>query len=407
MLVLQALLDRHPMLRLRVGDDDAGGWSLQVPTAGSVHADECVQSVDVLSDEALAAARSRLDPSAGVMVSALWVTSTSQLVLIVHHLAVDGVSWRILLEDLNIAWAERRSRQTIALPPVGTSFARWSALLAEHAQHPSVAAQADMWRQVTAAPAALPAVRPKLDTRETAGSLSLSLDPDTTGLLLGEVPAAFHAGVQDILLIAFGLACAEFLGTAGAPIGIDVEGHGRAEELSADVDLSRTVGWFTTKYPVALTLERMDWAAGGRRRCDAGSSGQGREEQLRALPDGLTYGLLRYLTGDVDLAESDPSIAFNYLGCLGSGPVATSGEAWRICPDGMGLTGAAGAIPMPLTHTLELNAVTVDTGTGPALQAHWTWAPSALDARRVSRLGELWFEALAGLCAHVRAAEVD
>ncbi|OBG17975.1 hypothetical protein A5765_05100 [Mycolicibacterium celeriflavum] len=401
--VLQALLDRHPMLRLRVGDDGADAWSLQVPPAGSVRADECVRSADVLTDEALVAARSRLNPAAGAMLSALWVTSTSQLVLIVHHLAVDGVSWRILLEDLNIAWAKRHSGQPIALPQVGTSFARWSALLAEHAQHPSVVAQAETWRQVAATPAALPAVRPALDTRETAGSLSLSLDSETTDLLLGEVPAAFHAGIQDILLIAFALACAEFLGTGGAPLGIDVEGHGRAEELSADVDLSRTVGWFTTKYPVALTLERMDWAG-----VTAGDAALGRliksaKEQLRALPDGLTYGLLRYLTGDVDLAESDPPIAFNYLGRPGSGAVGPSGKAWRICPDALGLTGAAAAIPMPLTHTLELNAVTVDTDAGPALQAHWTWAPSALDATRVTRLGELWFEALAGLCAHVRA----
>ncbi|WP_408632598.1 phosphopantetheine-binding protein [Mycobacterium stomatepiae] len=100
--VVQALLDRHAMLRLRVDDDGVGGWSLWVPPAGSVDAAGCVASVDVLSDEALVGARSRLDPAAGVMLSALWVASTAQLVLIVHHLAVDGVSWRILLEDINI-----------------------------------------------------------------------------------------------------------------------------------------------------------------------------------------------------------------------------------------------------------------------------------------------------------------
>ena len=76
---------------------------------------------------------------------------------------------------------------------------------------------------------------------------------------MGEAPAAFHAGVQDILLIAFGLAWAEFLGTGGTPIGIDVEGHGRHEELAANVDLSRTVGWFTTKYPVSLAVGGLSW----------------------------------------------------------------------------------------------------------------------------------------------------
>ena len=106
-------------------------------------------------------------------------------------------------------------------------------------------------------------------------------------MLLGEVPAAFHAGVQDILLIAFGLAVAEFLGTGGAPIGIDVEGHGRHEELGADVDLSRTVGWFTTKYPVALAVGGLSLGAGGGRRGRAGSGDQGRQRTAsRAVPDG-------------------------------------------------------------------------------------------------------------------------
>src|SRR5262249_47109168 len=119
MVVLQALLDRHAMLRLRV-DDGAGGWSLQVPEAGSVDAGGGLRSVEVLAEEALVSARSRLDPAAGVMCSALWVESTGQLVLIIHHLAVDGVSWRIVLEDLNIAWAQHHSGQPIVLPAVGT-----------------------------------------------------------------------------------------------------------------------------------------------------------------------------------------------------------------------------------------------------------------------------------------------
>ena len=177
------------------------------------------------------AARSRLNPAAGVMLSALWVASTGQLVSIVHHLAVDGVSWRILLEDLNIAWAQHRGGQQVALPAPGTSFARWASLLAEHARRPEVVEQAQVWRQIAAIPAALPAVRPAVDTYASAGNLSVELDAETTRMLLGEVPAAFHAGMHDILLIAFALAWAEFLGTGGAPIGIDVEGHGRQEEL--------------------------------------------------------------------------------------------------------------------------------------------------------------------------------
>ena len=130
------------MLRLRADDDGAGGWSLWVPEVWSVDARGCLQAVDVLSEEALVKARSRLNPAAGAIVSALWAGSTGQLALIIHHLAIDGVSWRVLLEDLNIAWAQRRSGQPVALPASGTSFARWASLLAEHAHAAAVVDQA-------------------------------------------------------------------------------------------------------------------------------------------------------------------------------------------------------------------------------------------------------------------------
>jgi amino acid adenylation domain-containing protein/non-ribosomal peptide synthase protein (TIGR01720 family) len=399
--LLQALLDRHAMLRLRAEDDGAGGWSFYVPEAGSVDARECLQTVDVLSDAAVLAAGARLNPAAGVMLSAVWVASTGQLVSMVHHLAVDGVSWRILLEDLNIAWAQHRAGQPVALPPGGTSFARWSELLAEHARRPEVVEQAPVWRQVAATPAALPAVQPAVDTYANVGQFAVMLDVETTRMLLGEVPAAFHTGIHDILLIAFALACAEFLGTGGAPISIDVEGHGRDDELDPDVDLSRTVGWFTAKYPVALALGGLTWA-----QVVAGEAGLGAlikdaKEQLHALPEPLTYGLLRYLNPEVDLAGSDPSIGFNYLGRLGAG-AGESGDGWRICLDGLSRIDASLRLPMPLAHTVELNAGTIDTDAGPYLRAAWWWAPSALDHAQVSRLSRLWFEALTGICAHVR-----
>ena len=400
--VLQALLDRHATLRLRVADDGAGGWSLSVPEAGSVDARSCVRTVDEVTDGAVLDARSRLNPAAGVMLSALWAAPTGRLVMIVHHLAVDGVSWRIMIEDLNLAWAQHRTGQSVLLPAPRTSFTQWAALLADVAHRADVIDQANVWKQIAAVPAPLPAVQPESDTYASAGSLSVDLDVETTRMLLGEVPAAFHAGVQDILLIAFALAMAEFADTGGAPIAIDVEGHGRQEELGTDLDLSRTVGWFTTKYPVALAVGAggLDWA-----QVTAGASGLGAvikdaKEQLRALPDGLTYGVLRYLNGNVDLAGSDPPIGFNYLGRLGGGE--TSGDIWEIRPDSGSVTGTAAAVPMPLMHTLELNAGTVETFIGPHLRAGWTWAPSALDHAQVKRLSQLWFDALTGICTHVR-----
>ena len=127
--------------------------------------------MDVLSDEALVAARSRLNPAAGAMLSALWVSSTGQLVLIVHHLAVDAVSWRILLEDLNISWAQHHTGQPLTLPATGTSFQRWAALLDEHARSVAVVKDADAWKNVLATPAALPPPQPELDTYASAGHL--------------------------------------------------------------------------------------------------------------------------------------------------------------------------------------------------------------------------------------------
>ncbi|TAM66824.1 MAG: amino acid adenylation domain-containing protein [Mycobacterium sp.] len=402
--VLQALLDRHPTLRLCVDDDGAGGWDLHVPGVGSVDARACLRTVDALSDAELLDARSRLNPGAGVLLCAVWASETSQLALIIHHLAVDGVSWRILIEDLNIAWAQHRRGRPIELPAAGTSFARWSSLLAEHATSPGVIEQADAWRRIIETPPVLPAAEP-WDTYETAGQLSASLDVETTRLLLGEVPAAFHAGVQDILLIAFGLAFTEFLGVA-TPIGVDVEGHGRGEELGPRVDLSRTVGWFTAKYPVALKVGGcvggLSWhqVIGG----DAalGPVIKDAKEQLRGLPDGLSYGLLRYLNPEVALDGSDPVIGFNYLGRVGGAAAELSDELWKLSTNSPALTAAVAAVALPLPHTVELNAGTMDTEDGPHLHANWTWASSALTHDEVTRLSQLWFEALAGICAHVR-----
>ncbi len=398
LVVLQALLDRHAMLRASVDD----GWSLRVPDAGSIDARDCLRAVDELSDDAVVAARSRLNPASGAMLSALWTTGSGQLLLIIHHLAVDGVSWRILLEDLNIAWAQHRAGQPVELAGTGTSFQRWAQLLTEHAHHPDVVAQASRWRQIAAVPAALPAVQPDGDTYATAGRLSVSLDDaDTIQTLLHDAPAAFHVGIQDILLIGFALAASEFVGNGRGPIAIDVEGHGRQEEVG-DVDLSRAVGWFTTKYPVALSPGELPWAqvAGGKPAL--GAIIKSAKEQLRAMPEGITYGLLRYLNGEIDLAVPDPTIGFNYLGRL-TGGAETTGEFWQIASDGASVTALSTAVPMPLMHTVELNAGTVDGVNGPQLQANWMWATSALDREDVTRLSRLWFEALTGICTHVRA----
>ncbi|MCP3811676.1 condensation domain-containing protein, partial [Mycobacteriaceae bacterium Msp059] len=400
--VLQALLDRHAMLRLRIRVE-GDGWALSVPDAGSVDAGDCLRTVEKLSDGALAAARNRLDLYTGRMLSALWTPATGQLALLIHHLAVDGVSWRILLEDFNIAWSQIQRGEPVQLPTGGTSFARWSAVLHDYASSAEAVELADTWRQVISNPPALPAIDPARDTYANAGHLSVSLDPKTTGQLLGAVPAAFRAGVQDILLIAFGLAWNEFLGAGAAPVGINVEGHGRYEELASDIDLSRTVGWFTTRYPVSLSTGSPSWEQVAAGAAAVGPIVKAAKEQLRAVPDGLTYGLLRHLNPEVDLDGSEPTIGFNYLGRVGAGGAEDSDGLWRIDQKELAVADAASAVAMPLMHTVELNAGTEDSDAGPSLRATWTWAPALVDEAQVLRLSQLWFEALTGICAHVSA----
>jgi len=404
--LLQALLDRHAMLRAVVEDDPAGGWRLRTRPVGSVPAGACLRVVDTLCDEVIGAARDELDPRAGRMVRAVWAAASGQLLLIAHHLVVDGVSWRILAEDLNTAWTQHHTGKPITLAGDGTSFAQWGRFLQEHARSGEVVAQADAWRRIAEAAqdAPLPAVRPATDTYAAAGSRTVDLDPDTTRALLSDVPTAFHTGIGDLLLISFAVAVNEFLATigrSGRPVVIDVEGHGRAEELAEDVDLSQTVGWFTSKYPVALRLARTDWnqiVSGG---FALGELVKDAKEQLRRHPDGLTYGLLRYLNPQAGLDGPDPVIGFNYLGRVDTASNNNPREAWRLDPDDHAATVAA-AIDMPLMHTLEVNAATVDTPAGPRLRAGWTWARSALTDSDVAHLNRLWFDTLTALVEHVR-----
>ena len=287
-----------------------------------------------------------------------------------HHLAVDGVSWRILLEDINVGWAQCRAGQQVELTPTGTSFQRWAALLTEFARRPDVTARAADWAAIDAAPATLPPPG-DADTYATAGRLSLSLDAEHTRLLLGEVPAAFHAGVQDVLLIGFALRWPSSAAPAPRSSWTSRATAGTRSSL-ADVDLSRTVGWFTTKYPVAL----VDFL-GGRSPAAAGGRRQGRQGTAArpAAPPDLRSAEVP--AAPSDLVAADPTVGFNYLGRLGFPAESHLDELWRLGEEGLSLAG--NEAPLPLFHTLELNAGTVDTDAGPQLRADWTWATSVLD----------------------------
>ncbi|GGX36954.1 hypothetical protein GCM10010297_67750 [Streptomyces malachitofuscus] len=420
--VLQALADRHDLLRatlVRPSRDDTGDWSLQVPPAGTVDAARWIDRVDVSGLDAGAlgeavrehahAARALLDPDAGAMVRAVWFDAgdaPGRLLLMAHHLVVDGVSWRVLLPDLATAWQDVSAGRAARLDPVETSFARWSRLLTELAQAPEREAELPVWTAVLDGggepfPLARP-LDPERDTTATQREVIRRLPAELTGPLLSTVPAAFGAGVNDVLLAGLALAFADWRGRAGGSgtsVLVDLEGHGREAELAGDdVDLSRTVGWFTSVFPVRLDAGPADPA-------DAFAGGPAAEEAVRRVRDhlaelpanGVGYGLLRHLnprTREVLAAREPARVEFNYLGRFGI-PEDTD---WSYAPE----EDAADIGPeadMREGHALSINVVTEDREDGPVLAAHWSHLEGLLPRETVEDLAGTWFRALEGLVA--------
>ncbi|MEU1518477.1 amino acid adenylation domain-containing protein [Streptomyces sp. NPDC005811] len=409
---LQAVLDRHDALRLRLGDDGGTGWTLEVTARGSVRAADCLtlhrSPGETLADLARAAQRN-LDPRGGRLLRAVWLdrgaTEPGRLLLMVHHLAVDGVSWRILLPDLAAAWRAAAAGQDAyaALDPVPASLRTWSRRLTEAAHSPARAAELPLWQAVSAAEDPLLTDRPLDPARDvyaTRENLTLTLPAPETAALLTTVPEAFHAGVDDVLLTALALAVAHWRGgEPGGGVLVDLEGHGRQEELAPGLDLSRTVGWFTALYPVRLDPAVTDWDdvwSGG---AALGRAVKTVKEQLRAVPDrGIGHGLLRHLnpdTGPLLAVGRTPQIGFNYLGRFAAGRAAD----WEAAEEGDAPVSPADA-GMPLPHAVDLNAVTEDGPGGPRLVADWSWPGTLLDEARVRELADAWFRALRALVAH-------
>ncbi|ROO59670.1 non-ribosomal peptide synthase protein (TIGR01720 family)/amino acid adenylation domain-containing protein [Micromonospora sp. Llam0] len=416
---LQALLDRHDTLRMRLvrSSDVDAPWRFDVAEPDSVPATSVLTrvAVDPNASEPVrqetvaaqaAAAQARLAPEKRVMLQAVWFDSgpghQGRLLLAAHHLAVDATSWRILLPDLAAAWAAVSAGERPQLAPVATSFRRWSALLRQEATRPVRMAELDRWHRTLADPPPPLGDRPldpARDTARTVRSLIQRVPAELSADLLGRVADVLHAGVDEVLLAALTIAVA-----ADRPGGLllDVESHGRAE-LAADVDLSRTVGWFTSLYPVRLDPPQVDWPD-----VWAGGPAVGRlvtwvKEQVRSVPDnGIGYGLLRYLNQDTAprLARLDrPQIGFNYLGRLAGHQDGPHGD-WTPVPQGA--FGGDVDADMPLPHAVSLNAMTVDHADGQQLQASWTWAGEAVPDARVRDLADNWLRALRVLARSTR-----
>ncbi|WP_455678742.1 amino acid adenylation domain-containing protein, partial [Streptomyces atratus] len=417
---LQAVLDHHDALRMRLSRDGAR-WALEVAPRGTVSAEELITRVDVagldgeglravIGEHARAAWR-RLAPEAGVMVQAVWFDAgpeqSGRLLLVLHHLVVDGVSWRIVLPDLAAAWEAVVAGRTVQLEPVGTSFRRWAERLAAAAVDPVREAELPTWTAILDGPDPQLSRIPhdfERDTVDTARAVSMSLPTQWTAPLLSSVPAAFHAGVNDVLLAGFAVAVADWRRRRGlgedTGVLLDLEGHGREEFLDG-VDLSRTVGWFTSLFPV-----RLDPGTSATTGVALGRAVKRVKEQLRALPDnGLGYGLLRHLnphTAPRLAAPAAPQIGFNYLGRFaGTAEGTAAAQDWAPAPEAGGL-GGGGDAKMPLPHALEMNAITLEQADGPQLNASWSWPEALFSEEEVRDLAETWFRVLEGIVTHAQ-----
>ncbi|MFK4071671.1 non-ribosomal peptide synthase/polyketide synthase [Streptomyces sp. NPDC029674] len=420
---LQALVDHHDALRLEVTRGE-GGLGLRVRPVGSVDAGGFLRRVDltnmdeasarsVLAKEA-AAAGERVSPADGVMCQAVWFdaggAASGRLLLTLHHLAVDGVSWRVLMHDLSTAWQEVAAGRTPHPERVGTSLRRWATLLTEEAAKPSRTAELAFWKGLHDRPEQPLGARPldpARDTTATARSLTVTLPAQVTDTVLSRVPAAFNAGVNDVLLTALALAALSGRGDRprGGPVLVEVEGHGRHEELTAGLDLSRTVGWFTCVHPVRIDPGEVDWDDLWRAGPAVGDVLKRAKEQLRAVPDqGIGHGLLRYLNPDTapELAAlPTPQIGFNYLGRFDA-PGRTAD--WGLAPeaaDGEGAGLPPGA--MPLRTALTVNAVARASADGTELRATWTWPAGLLTEAQVTAMADTWTRALTAMAHHVES----
>nr|AGS49961.1 long-chain-fatty-acid--CoA ligase [uncultured bacterium esnapd26] len=408
---LAALVDSHDMLRVRV---EPG--RLVVGEPGSVHPAGLVTRVeaagrplDEVVEDAARGAVERLDPAAGVVVQAVWVDGgperPGRLVLVVHHLAVDGVSWRVLLPDLRAACEAVAAGRDPVLEPVGVTFRRWAGLLEEWAVSPERAGELAAWkaivgqeeqlfgaRELTTGGKAGGAVRSRGEAGSAVRSRSWVAPKAETSVLVGRAPAVFHCGAHEVLLAGLAGAVARWRG--GDAVLVDVESHGRhpVEEM----DLSRTVGWFTSVHPVRLDVAGIDLA-------DAlsGGSAAGRllkvvKEQSRAVPgDGLGYGLLRYLngeTGPILAALPSSQIGFNYLGRFAAGD-RNDVRAWQLAGDIDSSMDAGTELP----HAVDANAIVQDRPDGPELTLTLEWSADLLDEAEIERLGRQWLDMLSGL----------
>jgi amino acid adenylation domain-containing protein/non-ribosomal peptide synthase protein (TIGR01720 family) len=309
-------------------------------------------------------------------------SAPSLLLVAVHHLAIDGVSWRILLEDLCALC------HGAELPAKTSSFMEWSSRLHEFSRTDFEGLS--HWRHLCAAPVtAIPKDRAgsyDSNTFASAADVRCSLDRSRTHDLLHEAPRAFNTRIDDILLTALLLTFMEWTGSS--ELLVDMEGHGR-EDLFPDLDCSRTAGWFTALYPVLLR---------GESGASPVQSLKAVKEQLRAIPlRGLGYGLARYLRRDAEvLAQPAAEVLFNYLGQTDR--VLTAGDTWKPV---LGLNGPEAGSANRRSHLLEINGIV----SARQLAMTWTFSGNMHDRATIERLAQRYAGFLGALVDSCRTAD--
>ncbi|RUL69107.1 non-ribosomal peptide synthetase, partial [Dyella choica] len=411
---LQAVLDCHDILRLRLRRATSAIADGEILPREALHARDVITRIDIgdLDDHSMKAclahareeAEARLAPDAGAMVQAVWLDAgmdrSGRLLLILHHLVVDGVSWRILIPDLLAACNDVIAGRLPVLEPAASSYRHWAQRLQAEARSPQRVAELPMWKAILESADPLWSARaldPQRDTVQTSQGLKLVLPASVSTELLTRAPALLHARINELLLTGFAVAVARWRRRrdhhAGSGVRMEWEGHGR-EDLFDGVDLSRTAGWFSTHVPVLL---------------DAGQSPSADadalkliKEQLRRIPDnGIGYGLLRYLNPETSKALqacAPAQIGFNYLGRFVAASAAQPGDA-------SGDLSGGSDRDRPLPYPVALNAIAYESGGSMELHAHWLWAAELFAEEDIRELAQGWFDALTSLVTHARTAQ--
>lgn len=389
---LLAVIEQHDALRLRFSEA-AGQWLAEhqaisdAPVLWQVRVSSMDKCAALFAD-----AQRSLDLEEGPLMRVLLVDGPEgqqRLFIAIHHLVVDGVSWRVLLDDLQTVYRQLEAQHPVRLPAKTSAFKDWAARLQAYAGSESLREELSWWQTQLAGPGVqLPCERPDGGRQNRhARTVSVRLDSERTRQLLQQAPSAYRTQVNDLLLTALARVLCRWTGHESALV--QLEGHGR-EALFDEIDLTRTVGWFTSAHPLRLTPHNIEEAAG------QGTSIKAIKEQLRAVPHkGLGYGVLRYLADEAcrrDMAALPVApVTFNYLGQFDQ----SFGADALFLPVDENI-GAAHDPRAPLPNELSVDGQ-IYAG---ELELRWTFSAERFDLQTISDLADAYIGELQSLIAH-------